>query len=158
MRRLLLIAVSAVLAAFVVAPAANAAPSSNSDLRVIVELAIPADSTAEQITAAGDELLAQLPAGSYAVTNRYTLIPFIGLTVAPTAMQALQTSPLVVAVHNDGAVNASPGKPVTTNPTLVGKPAVKGKSASKKCKRGKSKSAKKKYKRCIAAQKKAKQK
>lgn len=151
MRRLLLIAVSAALAIAFAAPVATAnAASANANQRVIVELAIPADSTAEQITAAGDAVLALLPAGSYEVTNRYTTIPYINLTVAPTALGVLKTSPLVADVHNDGSVNASPNTQAT--------PAAAAAPAAKKCKRGKSKAAKKKYKRCIAAQKKAKQK
>lgn len=151
MRRLLLIVVSAALAAFVLAPVGSAgAASSNADQRVIVELAIPADSNAEQIAAAGDEVLAQLPAGSYTVTNRYTTVPYIGLTVSPTALGKLKTTPLVVKVHNDGEVIASP--------SAQSDPAVAAKPAAKKCKKGKSKAAKKKYKRCVAAQKKAKTK
>lgn len=151
MRRLLLIVVSAALAAVVLAPAGSAsAASANANQRVIVELAIPADSTAEQITAAGDAVLALLEAGSYEVTNRYTTIPYINLTVSPAALGVLNTSPLVAKVHNDGSVNASPSTQAT--------PAVAAKPAAKKCKKGKSKAAKKKYKKCVAAQKKQKAK
>lgn len=144
MRRLLLIAVSAALAALVLAPVGSASASGGSaNQRVLVELAIPADSTAEQIATAGDEVLATLPAGSYAITNRYSSIAYIGLSVAPDALGILNSSSLVAKVHTDGQVNAS---------------ATAAKPAAKKCKKGKSKAAKKKYKRCIAAQKKAKKK
>lgn len=151
MRKFLLISVVAAVSAIAFMPAGASAASSNADQRVIVELAVPANASAEQITAAADAVLALLPADSYAVTNRYSLIPYLGLTVSPTTLQILHTTPLIVSVHNDGAVAASPGKPAESKPAQsVG--AVAG-AKSKKCKKSKTKAGMKKYKKCKKAAK-----
>lgn len=150
MRKFLLICVFAAVSAFVVLPAGANAASSNADQRVIVELAVPSGASAEQITAAADAVIAQLPANSFTVTNRYSLIPYLGLTVAPTSLQILHTSELVVSVHNDGAVAATPGKPAESPGGVAG--GVAGAKA-KKCKKSKSKAGMKKYKKCKKAAK-----
>ena len=105
--RILLITVFAALAMFVPTISANAAPA---DERVIVELAVPASAGSDQITAATDSLLALLPVGSYTVNNRYTTLPFVGLSADSDALRAIRASNLVTAVHRDGVVSASGSK------------------------------------------------
>lgn len=145
MRKFLLISVIAVVSAFVFVPAASA--SSDANQRVIVELALPANAAADQIAATADAVIAELPTGSYSVTNRYSLIPYLGLSVSPAALAILNSSSSVTAVHRDEVVSAAPSAPAA----VAG--GVKGKKA-KKCKKSKTKAGKKKYKACKKASKK----
>jgi hypothetical protein len=127
MKRILLITVFAALALAVPVTSANAAAPAAE--RVIAELALPASASSEQIAVTTDQLLGLLPVGSYTVNNRYSTIPFVGLSASPAAMSVLRNSGLVTAVHRDGVVSASASK------------------NAKKCK--KYKKNKKKYKACL---------
>lgn len=130
MKRILLITVFAALALSVPVTSANAAAPAAE--RVIVELALPAASNGEQISAATDNLLGSLPVGSYTVNNRYSTLPFVALSADASAMGVLRTSTLVTAIHRDGVVSAA---------------ASSGAKGAKKCK--KYKKNKKAYKRCL---------
>lgn len=148
MRKFLLISVTAALAAFVFMPAGSASAADGSaDQRVIVELALPANASADQIAAAADAVIAELPTGSYSITNRYSTIPYLGLSVAPNALSILNASSNVVAIHRDEVVSVAPSAPAA----VAG--SVKGKKA-KKCTKSKTKAGKKKYKACKKASKK----
>lgn len=116
MKKLVLIAVIAAFAALLPASGASAAPAQE---RVIAQLNLADGASPEQIAAATDALLAQLPAGSYAVNNRYSTLPYVALSAGPQALSVLRQSGLVVAVYDDGVVSAATA------------------SKSKKCKRGK---------------------
>ncbi|MGB0873469.1 MAG: hypothetical protein ACPGYP_10100 [Solirubrobacterales bacterium] len=147
MRRLLLITLSMVIAAIAFIPTASAS-SNDSDQRVIVELAIAANSSSQQISDATDALLTELPAGSYTVNNRYNTLPYVALSIRPSAQSVLQTSNLVAAVHRDEAVSASrsakPGASKAGKKSASGKKKCKkvkkkGKKTKKVCKKVKSK-------------------
>ena len=109
MKKLILIlAVSAFAAAVPVTAAEASAPAQQ---RVIVELNVPANATADQISSATDSVLALLPAGSYTLNDRYTTLPYVALSAGPDALTALNGTALVTAVYNDGTVTASAAAP-----------------------------------------------
>lgn len=121
MKKLLLITVIAAVCALLPASGASATPVAPQ--RVIVELALPANASAEQIASATDALLATLPVGGYTVTNRYTTLPYVGLSAGSLTLSVLQHSGLVAQVYRDEAVSAA------------SKPAKKCKASKKKGKK-----------------------
>lgn len=134
MKKLVLIAVIAAFAALLPASGASAAPAQE---RVIAQLNLADGASPEQIAAATDALLAQLPAGSYAVNNRYSTLPYVALSAGPQALSVLRQSGLVVAVYDDGVVSAATASktknPKTKNPKS--KKCKRGKKAKKTCKK-----------------------
>jgi hypothetical protein len=132
----------AVIVASVLLPVSSsvaATPVKSAQVRVIVTLALPAQApgsdTGAAISQATDSLLAQLPANDYTVTNRYAVMPFVGLLAGPTTrsvLSVLQSNGLVVAVERDKTVTtASASKCKTAKATKRGKKA----KTAKKCKR-----------------------
>lgn len=128
MKRTLLITIFAALALAV--PVAGAHAASPAGERVVVELALPASASGEQISAATDNLLGLLPVGSYTVNNRYSTLPYVGLSASPAALSVLRSSGLVTAIHRDGVVSASASKAKAKNKC---KKLKKKKKAYKKC-------------------------
>lgn len=130
MKKLALFALTAACIAVIPAAGASAAPAQQ---RLIVQLALPAGAAPEQISAATDQLLASLPAGSYKLNNRYGTLPYVALSAGPIALSVLQQSDLVASLYSDGVVSAA------------SKPA-------KKCKRGKKKHAKNACKKTVTTE------
>ena len=78
------------------------------EVRVIVQLRVPAGAAPAEITTAQDALLAELAAVRYRILRRYTTIPFIALTVSEAALRVLSASPHVVSVREDREFSPMP--------------------------------------------------
>lgn len=118
MKKLVLIALVAALAAVLPAATAGAAPAPQQ--RVIVEFN-PELSTA-------DAVLSLLPTGSFVVNNRYSTLPYVAISAGPTALSVLRASGLVVGIYSDGAVSAA-------SPKKKCKAGKKSKKPKKSCKK-----------------------
>jgi hypothetical protein len=123
MKRLL--AITLLVACAALLPAAGASAAAPDKQRVIAQLNLANGATPEQIVAITDELLAQLPADSYDVNNRYTTLPYVALSAEPSALSILRQSDLVAGVYSDGVVTAAKTK----------KKCKHGKHVKKSCKK-----------------------